>query len=253
MAARISPPERAEATIADLDGWIAVPAPAVAAERLQVHVNGYPARLLESLNEAFPALAHVVGIRAFGAMTERYVERVRPRSYNLNHAGEFLVDFLTRDPLTTDYAFLTDLAQLEWRVARAFHSFDIAPIEAASLATWTLRDWDRAVLHFQPSLALVRSKWPILDIWRHRETPLGEIDIELRDRPQDVLVYRGGLAVQCVEVNGEQPHALAALIAGSSLGDVSRALSERDVDGSQVSTWFATWMRDGLIVGASRD
>ena len=240
-------------TSPDLDGWIAVPGPASATERMRVYVEGYPARLFESLQEAFPAVAHVVGMNAFGAMTERYVERVRPRSYNLNHAGEFLVEFLSRDALGTDYPFLSDLAALEWRVSRAFHSFESAPIEPTSLATWTLRDWDRAVLHFQPSLALVGSAWPILDIWHHRETPLAEIDIDLRDRPQNVLVYRRDHGVQCVEIDGEQPQALSALLAGSSLGDVSRALSERDIDGSLVSTWFATWMRDGLIIGASRD
>jgi hypothetical protein len=250
MAARISPLAPTEA--AALDEWITVPAASAPAERLDVYVNGYPARIYESLHEAFPAVAHVVGGRAFGELTERYIGRVKPRSYNLNHVGESLVAFLADDPLGADYGFLPDLAALEWRVTRAFHSFESKPIDPASLASWSMRDWETAVLHFQPAVALVRSAWPILEVWRHRETPADEIDIELEGRPQSVLVYRTGTSVHCVEVESAHAQALAGLLAGGRLGDVTRDLSEQDIEGDAVSGWFATWMRDGMIVAVSR-
>ena len=60
LASRISPRERAEELSPALDRWIAVPAPAAAADRMRVYADGYPARLFESLQEAFPAVAHVV-------------------------------------------------------------------------------------------------------------------------------------------------------------------------------------------------
>ena len=251
MAARISPLAPTDAADA-LDDWIAGPSEAATSERLDIYVNGYPARIYESLHEAFPAVAHVVGGHAFGELTERYIARVRPRSYNLNHVGESLVAFLAADALSADYPFVPDLAALEWRVTRAFHSFESKPIDPTSLASWTMRDWETAVLHFQPAVALVRSAWPILDVWRHRETPPDEIDLSLEGRAQNVLVYRTGTSVHCIEIESAHAQALAGLLAGGRLGDVTRELSEQDVEGDAVSSWFATWMRDGMIVGASR-
>jgi hypothetical protein len=241
-------PEKVATGARGLGSWITAPAGVVLSDRLAVYVNGYPARIQEALNEVFPALAHVVGPNTFAALIARYVAAVPLYSYNLNDAGENLADFLRTDELGDKLPFTPDLALLEWYVARAFHASERPPVDLSAFASWRLEDWDRAVLHFQPSVAVVRSAWPIREIWEARETPREEIDIDLQDRPDVVFVRRNGLEVQCTSINPIEADVLQELLDGKSLGDVSNNLIEQGQDAADVSRWFAGWMQAALIV-----
>lgn len=256
LAARILAPERPGkvANRADeLGSWLAVPEEVVLSDRIAVYVNGYPARIREALHEVFPALAHIVGSATFAALAARYIAAVPLHSYNLNDAGERLADFLRHDELGERLLpFLPDLALLEWHVARAFHAREQPPVEPSAFASWQLEDWDRAVLHFQPSVAVVRSAWPIRDIWEARETPREEIDIDLEGRPDDVFVRRNGPEVECTSIPSVQAGVLESLLGGRSLGDVSNELIELGQDPADVSAWFAAWMQAGLVVDCTR-
>jgi hypothetical protein len=237
------------------DGLAAVIAPpphGTTAERLHVYVAGYPARVYEALAEGFPAVAHVVGAGAFAALAERYAVRVPLDSRNLNDAGAALAEFLADDALTRELPFLPDLAALEWRVLRAFHAADVPPLDARMMADWDVENWEHAVLQLQPSVGLVRSAWPIREIWATRDTPLEEIDVALQDRPEHVLIRRHGFAVHCECIGAEEADALAALLSGQRLGDVAAALAARGGDPESVGTWFARWMAWGVIAGCTR-
>ena len=255
LAASILSSERPEDVASgarQLVPWLTAPADSLLAERLAVYVNGYPARVQEALREVFPALAHVAGSRAFAALTDRYIAAVPLCSYNLNDAGENLANFLRRDELGEKLPLAPDLAALEWCVARAFHASAKPPIEPSVFAGWDLEEWDRAVLHFQPSVAVVRSVWPIREIWEARETPRGEIDIDLEGRPDNVFVRRNGLEVECTSIDPAQADVLQGLLEGRRLGEVSNQLIELGQDPAEVSAWFATWMRAALIVDCTR-
>ena len=251
LAARVLPPKASEpAPGADLalEDWLRLPEFVQAADRLAVYVNGYPARVREALSDAFPAVEHVVGERRFAELARRYVERGLP-SYNLNHAGAGLPEHVAGDPLAGDYPFLPDLARLEWGITCSFHAHTEPPLDPAPLAQWSLSDWERAVLRFQPWVAVVSSAWPILQIWHARETPVEEIDIDLRDHPEHVLIHRAGLTVHAEPVSPQEAQALAALLDGRRLGEVIDDLVSAGQQAEQVFEWFRRWMGIGLVAG----
>lgn len=218
------------------------------AERLAVHVNGYPARIQEALEEQFPAVAHIAGAGAFAALVKRYVEAVQLDSYTLSDAGLELPRFLRTDRLTAQLPFLVDLAQLEAHVARAFHAFDEPTLDRQAVTHWTPEQWDRATLRFQSWVAVMTSDWPVREIWDCREMPIEDIDIDLK-RPDCVLVRRVGDTVICESVGRREADVLAALLAGRTLGTVVAEFASRGDDPAAVSTWFARWMALRLITG----
>lgn len=227
--------------------FIAVPPHGTVAERLHVYTGGYPARINEALNESFPAVAHVLGEGAFDALVHRYIAAEAFHSYNLNDAGTALPGFLQTDRLSGDLPFLPDLARLEWQVARAFHARELPPFDSAVAADWTFDDWARALVRFQASTALLESNWPIREIWGCRETPIEEIDLDLRNRTDHVLVRRSGYAVVCESLEETGARTLAALLAGQTLGAVIADRSECGDAPATVSAWFNRWMSLGLI------
>lgn len=235
---------------ADGDVLVSPPAGNLAA-RLHAYADGYPARIREALVESFPAVMHLVGQQQAAALTLRYIAAHPPHSFNLNHAGDALIAFLRDDQLATSFPFLPDLAALEWQVRCAFHAHELAPLDPAQLAGWDEDTWASARLRFQPAVAVVSSAWPVRDLHAARETPLDEIDIDLRDRPDHVLVRRHGLTVHCDSIDAAEARALGALLAGETLGDVMQQLADAEQHPDAIGAWFGKWMQLGLIVGVS--
>jgi hypothetical protein len=233
-----------------LGAWLQVPAPESGDERLRVYSGGYPARVHDALAESYPALAHWVGEPAFVALAHRYAASVPLTSYNLNDAGARMPAFVRDDVLTGDFPFLPDLAVLEWRVACAFHARERSPLDPRALQ-WTIEQWAKAVLQFQPSVAVVSSAWPLLDLWTARETPREASDIELHGRPDHLVVRRTGFIVRCESVAADEALALQMLLDGRCLGETTERFESDGHDASLVLAWFSRWMSAGLIVDAT--
>jgi hypothetical protein len=254
MASRILPqPTRGEPAQAGaaLDAWLCVPAPAEVGDRLEIYRDGYPARVAESLAETYPAVAERLGDRELAALTDRYTAAVALASYNLNDAGAALPVFLRSDAAAAARPWLADLAELEWRVARAFHAYDGAPLDPRALG-WTVDDWAEAVLEFQPSVSVVTSAWPLLDLWPARDDGRGSGTAELQEASQHLIVRRAGWTVRCEPVSAEEARAVRLLLDGHRLGDAVAMLAAEGVDASHVTEWFGRWTTCGLLSGARR-
>jgi len=249
FAARLLAVQRNEETT--LEKWLCAPPRGDRNERLAVYANGYPARVEEALRETFPAVAHLLGSHGFADLTLRYTRARPPLAYNLNNIGAALPAYLVFDPANVDLPFLADVAELEWRLSRAFHAREQTPLDPAATRGWTIDDWPRAVLRFQPSLALVCSPWPIRTLWELRDTPREQIDLDLRDRPERVAVYRSGREVCCELLDESEARALLAAIAGRALGEVADQLAADGHTAESAFAWLPRLRAHGVITGCA--
>ena len=222
-------------------------APAV--ERLAVYADGYVERTRQALVEMYPAVRHVVGQRMFAKLARRYSEQYPSRDYNLSLRGRHLPEFLSGDLVAHRLPFLPDLARLERLVSQAFHAFEHPPLDPAALRAVPSDAWDRMRLVLQPSVGVVVSAWPILDIWQARTRPRHEINIDLVHRPQPVLIFRQGLAVRCELVDEPQAALLQDLLSGRTLGAACEALAQgAAASPTTLEPWCLRWQALGLIV-----
>jgi hypothetical protein len=218
-------------------------------ERMEVYVGGYRARVHEALAEVYEATHQVLGRALFLTLAHAYALACPSRDYNLSAAGRHLPTFLSQYAPTAHLPFLPDLARLEWQVCEAFHAQEQPPLEAASLTEQSLEAWADVRLLFQPSVSVVASAWPILDLWQARLQPRKTIDLEVAGRPQCVAVYRQGDRVQCEQLDVLQQVWLEGLLRGDSLGQVcERVAAAADGPMPPVGDWFAHWVRQGLVV-----
>jgi uncharacterized protein len=252
MAARLLGPARGELVDvgAQLDEWLHVPTPARTAERLHVYAGGYPARIQESLQETYPAVVRIIGAAEFHQLAQRYAASVALASYNLNDAGAQMPAFLRGDRLTRRHPFLPELAELEWRVAQAFHAEEQEPLDPRGL-DWSLDDWARAVLRFQSALAVLSSDWPLLAVWAARDRASDCQPIARLDAPEHLIVRRAGFIVRCESVTAEEARALTLLLEDGHLFHAAEQLEAEGVEAGAVLEWFSRWMSAGMIAGAS--
>ncbi len=233
---------------AAIDDWLRVPHGVDLAERLAVHVEGYPARVAAALHEAFPAVAHILGEGSTASLARRLGPRISASLRNLNDIGAALPEFLESDPLAEDLPFLPDLARLEWAVVRCFHSEVSRPFDPRTGEHWTCDEWEQVRIAFQPGLAVVRSAWPIRELREAKDTDRAAIDIDLVDRPDRVLVHRQGFEVVVESIDAVECEALVGLGAGRRLGDVAAELAEGVAEREAISRLFSRWAARGLVV-----
>ena len=93
-----------------------------ARERLELYHRQYWFRLLDSIDEDFPALKRLLGKENFWRLIEAYLEPVPSRSFTLRHLGSGLADFMTVNPgLAGGHPVqAAELAQLEYALCDIF-------------------------------------------------------------------------------------------------------------------------------------
>jgi hypothetical protein len=190
-------PHEAAIAAALLDPERPVPEPIAPAHRSRfaVYRNNVVASLIEALEARFPAVRKTVGAEFFSHVARTFASRHPPTSPIITFYGEEFPAFLDEFPGCADLPYLGDLARLEANRTRAYHSADMAPLGAATLAS--LKPETLAGLRFalHPAVAIVTSPHPIVTIWAMNmgDTPLAPIEDW---RGEGALVARPKLDVE---------------------------------------------------------
>jgi hypothetical protein len=231
-----------------LDAWIRVPSEADSAARVAVYVQGYPARIREALRETFPAMAHILGDGSFAAFADRYARELPSDTRNLNLVGADLPAYLESDRVSDALPFLPALAELEWAVDRCFHADLLRAFDPSTCSGWSLDDWERVKIGFQPGLALVCAPWPLRELRETYRCERSEIDVDVVDRCDQVLVYRRGFDVVVESIGAAEAAAVAALRSGELLGEVIAQLAASGAEPESVVGYFSRWASLELVV-----
>ncbi|HCM43083.1 MAG TPA: hypothetical protein DIS66_07225 [Candidatus Omnitrophica bacterium] len=217
-------------------------------ERMDVYAEGYPARISEALAEAYPAISKILGEGAFSDLALGFAQSRSFEHYNLNAVAPLFPDFLKVTPWQESFPFLNDLADLERAVHLAFHAETRSPATPEDFAEKAARDGESLVFQFQTHVFVVRSFWPILDIWSARHLPAAQIKINVENRPQAVLVHRKNEQVFCQILDPMEVAVLQRLLLGETLSSAFDVMTEAD-DITPVQSWFAKWIALGLMTG----
>lgn len=199
----LDPARRAEVFVAPPRGTLE--------DRWGVYTSGYVARLAEAIENDYPALHRILGDGPLRSLTARYVRKHAPRSFDIGRAGDRLAEFLENDPLIDDLVFLPDLARLEWGLSEVFVAPDVEALCWDALAALGPEQVAVTPLALRPGTAVVRSPWPIHDLWLCRDRHDDEVSVLVEGRPQDVLIYRKALEVHCRVVDELEVRLLEAV------------------------------------------
>ena len=217
--------------------------------RLDVYAGGYVARVRESLTEVYEAVRQILGPDRFGELCASYVAKHHSQDYNLNYVGRYLSSYLVDSEWSKEFPFLADLAQLEWQINQAFHSFDEVPLNPADIRSIPPEKWENLRIVFQPSVSLLSTHWPVLDLWLGRHQPIGKLSAHKTQIPERILIGRRELKVRCERLDHNQFELVRHLLGGETLGDACEKLVLAEGEAAPpVGSWFARWVGDALIV-----
>lgn len=188
------------------------------ADRWHVYAHGYMARIVDAVGLEHAAVRRILGEEAFEALLRRYLTVFPPRSFDLARVGDRLAAFLEFDRATVDLPFLPDLARLERTIAESFVAADGSPASWEQLRRHSPEELLALRFGLLPGVALVRSAWPLDELWACRfEADDAAVSIALERRAASVLVFRRDGRVRVERLSDAE----AALVEAASCGDAT--------------------------------
>jgi len=229
-----------------LGGEIIKPSPTMEPlQRMDVYNGGYLSRLKEVLESDFDALEFALGPEAWFELARDYVDAHPSRHPNLNVFAAHLPAFVAARTALPHHAFLTELAVLQWTVAKTFAAPEFTPLDVDSLSGLTQEQWAEVVFEPNPSVRLRHFEYPVngfLQAFYDGDEP------SIPDAaPNHIVAYRKDGVVWRVKL----PDPIAAILEALLAGETFAAALERAGDhGQDVGPWFREWSADGLFVAA---
>ena len=161
--------------------------------RFAVYRNTVVVGLVDTLAARFPVTERLLGTEFFRAMAREFALAHPPRSRLLFEYGDGLPAFLAAFPPARGVPFAAHVARLEAAIARAAHAGDAEAVGIETLAAAGAPDALTFDLH--PSLAVIRSPFPIVTLHERETTRADGPPVDMR-APENALVIRPRLDVE---------------------------------------------------------
>lgn len=201
--------------------------PGSAEHSFAVYRNNLEEGTRKALLADYPVVARLVGSACFRTLAHDYRRAHPSRTGNLGTFGAGFATFLEQRYGTTRYAYLADVARLERAIDDVLCSPLVPALPLDALANVAAEH--HATLHvlLQPACRLLRSPWPVLDIWRANQADADDAPVDLSSGTVHLVVQRTGEHTVLRPLEAHSWTLLSRLAAGATLAS---ALAALDVD-----------------------
>jgi hypothetical protein len=220
-----------------------------AADGIEIYRNNLREGFIKALAIGFPVIERLVGAEYFRRLALDFLGAHPSRNGNLHHIGAPFPRFLGSRFESTEYAYLADVAALEWAHQEVLIAADARPITVETLHAIPDTDYETLRFDLQPAAALVRSVYPILRIWSANQ-PHSSADeqIDLAEGGDNVLVLRTAECIEFHRLPAGDFVALEILSRGDTIGTAFEAAASAD-SAFDLATALQRFFSLGLFVG----
>jgi hypothetical protein len=136
-----------------------------ATARLEVYRNNARVTFEKTLAATYPVVQRLVGEPCFRGLARELAREFPSRSGDLGRFGAELAALLEIYYRDTAFAYLADVARLEWAYAEAETAADARPLDLRALSQIDPDDYSRLRFVLHPTSRFVTSRYPVLTIW----------------------------------------------------------------------------------------
>ena len=199
--------------------------------RIAIYRNNVRQGFAKTLALEFPVVERLVGSDYFRQLAREFQAEQPSRSGNLHHIGAPFAAFLRRRFGATQYAYLADVAELEWAYQEALVAADAPPLDVGALQSIASVHYPQLVFTLHPACRLVRTEYPVISIWRANQPDVQVPEtIDLRSAADLILVRRAAASIDFIALPAGQFAFLQAISRSAPLGEAIDAALAVDDD-----------------------
>lgn len=219
-------------------------------ERLDVYHGMYMLRMVEALEQDYPALQHFLGDDAFRDVVHGYVQAYPSRSYSLNRLGDHLPEHVKSLRSLKRGDFCYDLARLELGISQVFDAPETPALSEQQIAAVPAEAWERARLTPIAAFQLLAFRYPVnAYVQSVRDDDHDHPKVRVKDNY--VALYRRSYAVYRHELKRSAHDLLRDLAQGMPLGEAIVAATRREQRRApreeELFRWFREWVSGGMF------
>ena len=195
---------------------------------LEVHKQGYIARLTEALGETFEGTWFVMGDELFFNICEEYIKENKSEQYNLSNYGENFPNFLEQYRDMIAIPFVQDMARFDWLFKVLFHKKQHTPLPANELQRIETEPDLSFILG--SAVALFSSQFSIYRFWSLRnqsESEMGDINY---NSSEHLLLYKQNEEIFVKELSTVQFDIISSLKSGKTVTSVLEIVNDENQD-----------------------
>ncbi len=188
--------------------------------RLAIYRNNLHEGFRKALALEFPAIERLVGEDYFCQLALSFQAEHPSRSGDLHSIGEPFARFLLQRFEGTQYAYLPDVATLEWAYQQSSVAADAPSFDPAALRDIPQEGYGQLRFTLHPACGLVRSPYPVMRIWAVNQ-PNADADevVDLSSGADFILVRRAAEGVEMRRIAAAEFAMLDAFSQGAKLAD----------------------------------
>jgi hypothetical protein len=231
------------AALRDADAACPVRPPA----NLAIYRNNAAVAFQSALELGFPVLRRRVGADYFRQLAHLYRGRFPSRSGDLHWVGRDFPSFLESHLAGGDFAWLADLARLEWARECAAVEPVVDAVGPELLAAVPPAQLEQVVFVLQPSLKLIDSAYPVFSVWLANQGDNAP-PVDQSIGPECGIARGRPDGVEIAVLAPDLFSYLSALAAGATLG---AAMSHAGLDGPRLTQVLGYLFSEELVTGVS--
>ncbi len=210
---------------------------------LDIYRNNSRAVFRGALEQIFPVVRRRVGDDFFRQLSFHYRAAFPSRSGDLHWAGRDFPGFLSGHLRETEYAWLADLARLEWARTEASVAPELPAVGVEVFAGFQPSELEYLVFELQPGLRLIESPYPVFSVWQANQYDTAPpVDQSLGNEYGLVRIRQDMVEAQTLAADVFA--FISALACGATLG---RAMTESEVEPELLTEILAFVFGAGLV------
>lgn len=222
--------------------------------RLGIYSNAYRYRLLEAMQETFPALHTLLGDDRFESMGFHYIDQCPSTHFSIRYFGDGLAAFLLTDKHYSQQPILAEMAAFEWTLREAFDGGNAERTKPEDLAVIAFEHWAALRFSFHPTVRRLDLSWNVPQLWQAIEDGADPQVPDQYDYPIGWLVWRHSLRTYYRSMDVDEAWAVDMVMEGGSFGDLCEGLCEwidEENAAPRAAGFLSAWIKEGLIAGIS--
>jgi Putative DNA-binding domain len=165
--------------------------------RLAIYSNNLREGFIKALGLEFPVIARLVGADYFRQLALSFLAKHPSRAGDLHGIGKPFADFLRPQFDNTQYAYLADVAVLEWALSTVTGSGRRAALRSGGVARNSPGSLRATTLSPPPRLRAGESPYPVVRIWAvNQPEATGDEAVDLSSGANTVLLRRAAEGVE---------------------------------------------------------
>ncbi|MFL6603510.1 MAG: putative DNA-binding domain-containing protein [Steroidobacteraceae bacterium] len=158
--------------------------------RLSIYRNNLREGFRKALALEFPVIERLVGADYFRQLALSFQAEHPSRAGDLHSIGEPFAQFLHLRFENTQYAYLPDVATLEWSYQESLVAVDVPPFDLTTLRDIPQHAYGQLRFTLHPACKLVRSAYPVVRIWAVNQSEVTDAEVVDLSSGADFVLLR---------------------------------------------------------------